>query len=133
MRLKLKEEPAEWQKFTLVMLTLCSGLNLLLWYKGLFPTLLYRGLFLLLAAVATWCLVKPRAFRGLYRNGMTVSHAIGQVMGKVLLTLFFFLALTPLALLMRLMGKDPLQIYKKGDKPTYWCDSRERSRLDRMF
>ena len=57
------------------------------------------SLFVLIAA-----LICPRWFRGFYRAGMTVSFHFGQVVGKVLLTVFFFLFLTPLGLLLRLMG-----------------------------
>ena len=133
MRLKLKEDPKEWQKFTLVVLVLCTGFNILLWRRGVFLTLLFQGVFVLLAGVATWCLLRPAHFRNLYRGGMTVSHAIGQVMGKVMLTLFFFLALTPLGLFLKALGKDPLDIRTKGNRSTYWIKHEKKSSLERMF
>jgi hypothetical protein len=63
---------------------------------------------------------------------MTVSFHIGQVVGKVLLTVFFFLFLTPLGLLLRLMDKDMLQLRRSPAK-TWWQPARNNRDFDRMF
>ncbi|HTD84975.1 MAG TPA: SxtJ family membrane protein, partial [Candidatus Binatia bacterium] len=104
MRLKLKEKPREWLKFTAVMALMMTVLSFLA-YRRAFPFVLG---FALLALIV--CAIRPRWFRGFYRAGMTVSFHIGQVIGRVLLTVFFLVVVTPLGLLLRIFGKDLLQL-----------------------
>ena len=47
------------------------------------------------------------------------SYFIGTVNSRVLLTLFFFLFLTPLALIRKVTRQDLLQLRKTGDN-SYW-------------
>jgi hypothetical protein len=49
------------------------------------------------------------------------------------LILFFILILTPLGLILRLAGKDPLQLKRPPDAGTCWHQARESSSLDRLF
>ncbi len=46
------------------------------------------------------------------------SHLLGTIMSKVLLTLIFILVVTPIAIIRRLMGKDPMQLrrFKAGSE-----------------
>jgi hypothetical protein len=54
-------------------------------------------------------------------------------MGAVMLTLFFLLLLTPLGLILRITGKDPLQLKRPRSARTYWHPSRAGSAFDRLF
>ena len=51
-----------------------------------------------------------------------ITHAIGIIITGFILSLLFFLIVTPIGLLMRILGKDPLnkQIDKKAN--SYWID-----------
>ena len=64
---------------------------------------------------------------------MRFSFQIGQVMGKVLLTVFFFALVTPMGLLLRLLGKDLLRLKRKPDQATYWQKAKGSREFDRMF
>lgn len=86
-----------------------------------------------LVLVLTACSAFPRWFRGFYRAGMTVSFHVGQVIGRVLLTLFFLLALTPLGLLLRLCGKDLLKTKPNRSATTYWHPAKTSTQFDRQF
>lgn len=44
-----------------------------------------------------------------------LGDAMGFVMSKIILSIIFLLLLTPIALLYRLLSKDPLMLRKKGD------------------
>jgi saxitoxin biosynthesis operon SxtJ-like protein len=44
-----------------------------------------------------------------YRAWMAVGHALGWINTRVILTLFFCLVLTPVGLVMRLVGRDPMR------------------------
>jgi len=127
MRLKLKENPREWLKFTAVMALLVSVLSFLL-YRPAFPFVL--GIAVLALIV---CAVRPRWFRGFYRGGMTVSFHIGQVIGRILLTVFFLVIVTPLGLLLRLSGKDLLQLKRPTGANSYWRVAKTGNQFDRMF
>lgn len=126
MQPKLKENPREWLKFTAVMAVLASVLAFLL----------YRPIFLPVLALAvvalSICFMRPRWFRGFYRGGMTASFHIGQVMGRILLTVLFVLVVTPMGLLLRLFGKDLLRL-KRTETQTYWHTAKNANQFDRMF
>lgn len=59
-----------------------------------------------------------------------VGHALGWVNTRILLSLFFFLVLTPVGLVMRLARKDPLD--RRGHGST-WKAYGERIRDPRHF
>jgi hypothetical protein len=64
--------------------------------------------------------ILPRALVPIEWAWMKFGHYMGLVMTTVLLTLTFYLMITPLGLLMRLFGKDLLE--RKFDKnaKSYW-------------
>ncbi|HOW65675.1 MAG TPA: SxtJ family membrane protein [Candidatus Paceibacterota bacterium] len=133
MKPRLKEDPREWQKF---MLTLVVVLSVLTWWGGRWsggasPISGYGLVALGLVAIVS--AFKPRWFRGLYRGAMTASHAVGQVMGRVLLTVVFIVLIIPLGCLLRWLGKDLLRMKKDSAARTYWQTARPPGPLDRLF
>ena len=62
----------------------------------------------------------PRALKYVYLAWMALAFTLGFVMSNVILTLFFFLLVTPIGLLARLFQKDFLA--RKWDKraASYW-------------
>lgn len=56
----------------------------------------------------------------LYRGWMKFAYALGWVNTRILLTLFFFLIITPVAVAMRLLGKDILSQRLDPGAETYW-------------
>ena len=100
MKLKLKEEPVEWLKFTAVMALMLALVAGLLFRRHVIPRAGIFGVLAMALLALLVCWIRPRWFRGFYRVGMTVSFHFGQVMGKVLLTIFFLLVVTPLGLVL---------------------------------
>lgn len=132
MKLRLQEKPLEWIKFTAVMAlsgTLVSGL---LHARGLIARPTFFTIAGTLAAVTLLSLLRPAWFRGFYRAGMTASWHVGQVMGRVLLTVFFLLIVTPMGLLLRLAGKDLLAL-RRRPTDSYWQPSPKPGPFDRQF
>ena len=80
---------------------------LLLGYWGKFPKYLPVSLVLLLITM-TW----PNAFRPLAVLWFGFSHLLSRVMSRVILTVVFFVVVTPIALIRRLWGADALQLKK---------------------
>ena len=133
MKLKLKEEPREWLKFTGVMALAGAIVAFALHRKHVVSREVFFATLIALAVTLAICAARPRWFRGFYRAGMTVSWHIGQVMGRVLLTVFFLLLVTPLGLLLRLLGKDLLELKRCPDAASYWRVAKKPGPLDRMF
>ena len=69
---------------------------------------------LLLAAVS------PAWLRGPYVGLVALTYPIGMVMSYVLLGAVFFGLMTPLALVFRLLGRDPLALRFEPGARTYW-------------
>jgi len=133
MKLKLKEEPREWLKFTAVMALVLAIAGLLLhWRKVVGREVLGVWIVVLMLALAL-CWIRPRWFRSFYRAGMTVSFRVGQIIGAVILTVFFLLIVTPLGLFLRMLGKDLLRLKRDTAATTYWQPGKATSQLDRQF
>ena len=132
MKLKLQESPREWLKFTAVIGTMVALAGWLLQKRGWLPGELWM-VFIPGVIAVSLCAMRPQWFRGFYRGGMTVFFHIGQFMGRMLLTIFFFLAVTPLGLILRLMGKDLLQLKRDPKATTYWQSPRKSGGFDRQF
>ena len=133
MKLQLKEDPREWQKFTAVLAGFLALGLLWAWRRRGLDPLLFRSGLALLALLLTAALCRPRWFRGLYRLAMTASFRVGMVVGRILLTVFFLLVLTPLGLALRLAGKDLLRLKRPSAVDTYWRPSRPPGPFDRLF
>jgi len=84
---------------------------LLFAYWGHYPRFLPLAIVLLLLTM-----IVPQIFRPLAVLWFGLSHIMGNVVSKVILTLIFFLMVTPMGLIRRWAGKDSLQLgqWKKG-------------------
>jgi hypothetical protein len=132
MKLKLKEQPREWWKFTAVMSVFPAAIAWSLHRKHRIPTDAFVATLATLALVLVVCAWRPRWFRGFYRAGMTASFHVGQILGRIMLTSFFLLVLTPLGLLLRLLGKDLLAT-RRRKVDSYWHPARPWGPLHRQF
>lgn len=66
-------------------------------------------------------LLVPAALLPLQKVWMTFSIIMGWFMTRLILCILFFAIITPMALLMRLLGKDLLNMkFDKGSSKTYW-------------
>jgi hypothetical protein len=132
MRLKLKEIPREWRKFALVWTIAFTVAIVMFRKRGYLSPNAVKAAAAVVAIFFASGMLAPRAMRIPYRGVMTISFHIGQAIGRVMLTLFFFLLLTPMALLLRLLGKDLLHL-KKTPAQTFWRKAPEPASHDRMF
>jgi len=64
-------------------------------------------------------LVWPRALRPLYTFWMKLGHALGWINARIILSVVFFLFVTPTALIARLLGYDPLRLRSRA-LGSYW-------------
>ena len=133
MPVRLREDPTEWKKFTAVMAVSVSAVIFGLHRAGVVPLTLAGMLWGLLAAMVALSLVRPRWFRSIYRGGMKLNERIGGGMTTVILVAVFLLMVTPLGLLRRCFGDDPLQRRPDPGRKSYWQRPRAGINLDRLF
>jgi hypothetical protein len=74
------------------------------------------GLFLLVATFAPWLL------RPLNAVWIRVGALLHRVVTPVVMGIVFFLAVVPIALIMRALAKDPLRLRRNRDAKTYWIE-----------
>jgi hypothetical protein len=132
MKLRLRERPIEWVKFTAVIALMVEIITYLLFRKRFVGLNGFVMVTALLAAVVIISALRPRWFRGFYRAGMTASWHVGQVVGRVVLVVFFLVIVTPMGLLLRLCGKDLLTL-RRSRAESYWRTSAPASPFDRLF
>ncbi len=133
MKLRLKEDPREWRKFGLSSSLVLALLVGLLWWRGKVSSAEAVPALSWLALVALLAGVRPGWFRTPYRVGMRVSHFLGRIVSPLILGLVFFLVVTPLGLVMRLLGKDLLRLRRNPTSATYWQPARSHGDLTKMF
>ena len=79
----------------------------------------------------------PPVVKPLFYAWMTMALALGFVMTRVLLTIFFFLVLTPVALVFRLIGRDALHRKLDRDAASYWIRKQylieDKTRFEKFF
>ncbi len=78
----------------------------------------------------------PPLRRPLYLGWMYVVFPIGWVVSHVVLAIVYYLVFTGTGLVMRLLGRDPLQRRFEPDAQTYWVEHRpgeDRARYFRQF
>jgi hypothetical protein len=131
--LRLKEDPREWLKFTTVATLLSAIVSIWLWRRGNLPPLAFQIILALLAAALAISLARPRWFRPFYRAGMTFGFYCSQITGRVLLALLFIFLLTPLAILLRLQGRDLLELRRNRNTTSYWKPARQNQHIDRAY
>lgn len=133
MKLHLKEDPREWRKQVfLAAVGLAVISTLLRWRRGL-PQHIWLEILAALGAVIICACFRPRWFREYYRFSMRAGFAMSRVLGFVALVLFFLFILTPVGFILRLAGKDPLQLKRPTSATSYWQKPSDGSSLDRLF
>ena len=79
----------------------------------------------------------PRILVPAYVPWRLFGMAMGAVMTRVILTVFFLLVVTPFALVRRLLGKDSLERSLDPDRATWWRERDgeppPRERYERQF
>ena len=133
MRLRFKEDPGEWRKVALLGMIGPAALAGILRWRGVISTAGLTAVLALAAMVAVCACVRPRWFRGYYRFMTRLGFYVSQVLGTIVLVALFFLILTPFGWLMRLFGKDFLQVKSPHDKQTFWQPAKQDGSLDTMF
>ena len=122
---QLKTGDRDLRKFGLMVGGVFAGLGilLLLRHKPHGVYFVWPG-----AALLVLGAVLPRALRYVYIAWMSVAFVIGFVMAHVILTLFYFVVITPIGLVARAAGKDFLSLKLDRQAKSYWLPRETKAR-----
>ena len=67
-------------------------------------------------------IARPSILGPFNRSWAKFGLLLGQVFNPLLLGVVFFLVVTPIAVVLRLLGKDLLHLKSKSDLKSYWID-----------
>lgn len=91
-----------------------------LWlYDG--KTVAIQAFLVLAAAFLAFTLFMPIALRPLNKAWYKLGLLMGRVVSPIVLGILFFILITPIAIVMRLAGRDPLRL-RKQDVQSHWID-----------
>jgi Saxitoxin biosynthesis operon protein SxtJ len=132
---KLKTGRRDLRKFGLVVGGVFALLTIWCWWRGkpVYPYLLVPAAPLLILG-----LVWPNSLKWVYLGWMSVALLMGLVVSTILLTLFFYLVVTPVGLLARAAGKDFLSRRLAPEAKSYWIPRaasprKQRAQYERQF
>jgi len=113
---ELKSGPRELRNFGLLVGGVFCLLGLVLWARGrTHLPFLVPGV-LLVALGVLW----PRSLKPVYLPWMVLAILLGFLISHLLLTIFFFVVITPIGLIARLSGKDFLRLKLDRKAVSYW-------------
>lgn len=78
------------------------------------------------AGLAVLALAVPIVLKPLLKAWLAVGHVLGTLNTWLLLALAFFLLITPLALVFRMIGRDTLKL-RAEPAPSYWTSREEHT------
>jgi len=120
--------------FAALLPVLFAVLGALRWHAG--SLAVAKALWIGGAALSMVVFVLPGFRRALYVGWMYAVYPVGWTASHLLLGVVYFVVATPVALLLRAMGRDPMRRSFDAAAPTYWTpreSSRDPSRYFRQF
>ena len=75
----------------------------------------------------------PSLMRIVYLGMTYASLPIGFVVSHVILAIVYYLVMTPIGLVMRMFGHDPMQRRFDRDAKTYWIPREQPEQIERYF
>lgn len=78
-------------------------------------------------------MITPQVLRLPFLAWMLAAFPIGWVMSHVLLGIVYYGVVTPIGLVLRLRGRDVLQLKPRADVSTYWIVRPKTSETSRYF
>ena len=106
-----------------------AALGVILLWRGRahYPYFLYPGVVLVIVGAVAPGILKP-----LQKVWMSLAVLMGWVMTRVLLSVLFYLTLTPISLFLKITGKDLLNLRFPSNDPSYWkvCPKHTRTPSD---
>jgi hypothetical protein len=114
---RIDASPKKIRDFGITFLVVFALIGGLLLYKGRSVGYAGFGLGVLFAVLGSWA---PGALKAFYRAWMALALVIGFFMSRLILCMLYYCVLTPIGVIMRLLGKDLLDEQWDKEAPSYW-------------
>jgi hypothetical protein len=85
------------------------------------------------AAIGIVCLAVPLIARPLYYIWYGIAGVMGLIMGNLIFCVMFYLLFTPIGLVMKLMGRDALNLKWQRTSASHWIDAPPAPSADHYF
>lgn len=99
---------------------LILGVVLFVIGRGSYPSLASTIIWTVAAVFVVVYYAIPPARTPLFVGFMYAVFPIGWVVSNAILVVVYYLVMTPIGLVMRLVGRDPMERKLRPDLPTYW-------------
>jgi hypothetical protein len=96
-------------------------LAIAIWRQKVIVTPLFGAL----SALGLGFVLLPGTLKPVYRGWLKIAHLIGRMVTTIILTMAYYLVMTPSAWLKRLFGGKPLPMSPDREAGTYWVDREE--------
>jgi hypothetical protein len=100
-----------------------------IWTKKPIPTYLFGSLSLL----GIGFILLPIPLKPVYSTWLRIAHFIGRVITTLILTLAYYLVITPTALIKRVFGGCPLRLKPDKNASSYWVSREEPAQPRERF
>jgi hypothetical protein len=106
--------------------TLCA---LGFWVQKPVPTYLFG----FLSTLGFGFILFPFRLRFVYAGWLTIAHFIGRIITTLILTLAYYMVITPSAIIKRLFGGRPLPVRPDKQVSSYWVTREEHAQTKERF
>jgi len=90
---------------------------------------------IIFTVLVSWALIFPASLKPVYQNWMKFGNALGWINSRIILGIMFYLVFLPTAIILKILGKDPL--HKKIEEKTvsYRINTkpRDKKHIERPF
>jgi hypothetical protein len=122
----------ELRQFSAALLIATAAIGGILWWR-LGPNRISQALWIGGPTLAFLGFVVPPAIRPVFVGLSLVAFPIGYVIGFLALALVYYLLVTPIGLVFRLLGRDPLNRRFDSERASYWIRRPETPSAKRYF
>lgn len=124
--------PRDLRWFGLVVFAFCGVIGGLMWWR-LGAPLAARAVWIVGACLATLFYAIPPLRRPMFVGWMYAAFPIGWVVSHVVLAIVYYLVITPIGLVMRIVGRDPMHRRPDPRAKTYWREHDPHTSQGRYF
>jgi hypothetical protein len=131
---QINRDPSRRQlnQFGFVWMTFLTLFGLLAWFRLEHPRVAI-GLWIAAVVVPVVGWAVPACMRLVFLGMSFLAFPIGFVISHLVLAFVYYLVLTPIGLMMRLFGYDPMRRRLKREQSTYWVERPPAPEVARYF
>ena len=116
----IEKSPKELRKFGLTMALICVVFSSIGIWKNGAVTGLALALLILSGLFIFFGIFLPLQLKTFEKLWMLLAEKINKIMTPIILTITYFLMITPIGLFLKLLGKDILELKIDKNRKSYW-------------